>query len=95
MQQLICFRTQLDGMATTLTPEQLAGSSPDERAVRTELASDAHQLLEDAEAALESGEPVQVVVALVNASNELAVRLRDRVLDEVVASSPAPDHWPL
>jgi hypothetical protein len=95
MQQLICSRSQLDGIGATLAPGQLAGSSPEERAARTELARDAHQLLEDAEAAVDSGEPLEHIVALVNASNELAVRLRDHVLDAVVAASPVPDHWPL
>ena len=95
MQQLICSRSQLDGIGATLAAGQLAGSSPEERAARAELARDAHQLLEAVEAAVESGEPVEHVVALVNASNELAVRLRDRVLDAVAASSPVPDHWPL
>ncbi|MDF3141805.1 MULTISPECIES: hypothetical protein [unclassified Streptomyces] len=84
----------MEGIAAALAPEQLAGFSPEERAARAELAGDALRLLEDAEVAVDSGEPVDVVVALVNAINELAVRLRDRVLDQAVASSPAPDHWP-
>lgn len=93
MQQLISSRTQLDRLAEVLG-EQVAGSSPEERAARAELASDALQLLQDAEAAVESGE-TDAAVALVNAIDRLAVQLRDRVLDEVVASSPVPDQWPM
>lgn len=94
MQQLGCSRAQLEGLAAALAPEQLAGASVEERAARAELAIDADLLIEDTVAAVESGGPVEVVVALVNAIDDLAVRLRDGVLDEVVASSPAPDSWP-
>ncbi|KUM95262.1 hypothetical protein AQI88_17900 [Streptomyces cellostaticus] len=82
-------------MATALGPECLTGASEQERAARAELAGDALRLLEDAEVAVASGEPEHVVVALVKAIEGLIVQLRDRVLDSVVASSPAPDHWPL
>jgi hypothetical protein len=53
---------------------------------------DALQLLKDAEVAVESGEPVDVAVALVKAFDGLAVQLRDRALDEIAAGSP-PDQW--
>ncbi|MBP2047096.1 hypothetical protein J2Z21_000018 [Streptomyces griseochromogenes] len=82
-------------MATALGPEFLTGPSEEERVFRAELATDALRLLEDAEVAVASGEPEHVVVALVKAIEGLVVQLRDRVLDGVVASSPAPDHWPL
>lgn len=95
MEQLVCSRTQLEGLATALGPEGLTGSGEQERAVRAELAGDALRLLEDAEDAVASGEPEHVVVALVKAIEGLVVQLRDRVLDGVVASSPAPDNWPL
>ncbi|MDQ0942779.1 hypothetical protein [Streptomyces sp. V1I1] len=91
MQQLVCSRTQLDALVTALAPEQLAGFSPQEAAVRTELAGDALQLLEVTEAAIDSGEPENVLVALVNAVDVLAVQLRDRVLNGVVASIPPLD----
>ncbi|MEU2271518.1 hypothetical protein ABZ568_34865 [Streptomyces olindensis] len=94
-QQLISCLSQLDGLAEVLAPEQLAGASAEERAARAELASDALQLLKDTLEAVESGERLEVVVALANAVDRLAVQLRDRVLDEVVASNPAPDRWPL
>lgn len=94
MEQLVCSRAQLEGLAIALGPECLAGCSEQERAVRAELAGDALRLLEDAEAAVAAGEPEHVVVALVKAIEGLVVRLRDRVLDGVVASSPAPDHVP-
>ncbi|MEU6381646.1 hypothetical protein [Streptomyces sp. NPDC046909] len=94
MQQLISSRTQLENLAAVLAPEQLTSAAPEERAARAELCMDAIKLLEDAELAVDSGEPMEVVVALVNAIDGLAVQLRDRVLDDVVASSPAPDHLP-
>ncbi|WLW58268.1 hypothetical protein [Streptomyces sp. YU58] len=95
MDQLICSRTQLEGIAAALSPDQLAGSSPEERSAREELCADALQLPEDAEAAADSGELVDVLIALVNAIDGLAGQLRDRVLDQVVESSPPPDSWPL
>jgi hypothetical protein len=95
MQELACFQEQLEGLAAILAPGQLTGSSPQERAARAELADDALRLVDDADAAIDSGEPADVVLALVNAIGGLAAQLRDRVLDEVVASSPAPDRWPM
>ena len=95
MGQLVCSRAQLEGLATALGPECLSGSSEQERAIRAELAGDALRLLDDAEVAVAAGEPEDVVVALVKAIQGLVVQLRDRVLDGVVAASPAPDHWPL
>ncbi|MFI1360263.1 hypothetical protein ACH4TV_42770 [Streptomyces sp. NPDC020898] len=94
MQQLACSREQMDGIAAALTPDQLVGASAQERAARTELAGDALQLLDDAVAAVDSGEGEDVLLALVSAIDGLAVQLRDRVLDGVVASSPPPDCWP-
>lgn len=81
IQRLIASRAQLDGLAQALPPEQLAGASTEEFAAWAELATDAHQ-------------SVEMVMALVNAIDGLAVQLRDRVLDGVVASRPAPDVWP-
>jgi hypothetical protein len=94
MQQLILSRTQLENLAAALPPEQLVGGSAEERAIRAEFLDDALQLLEDTQTAIDSREPVEVLVALVNAIDGLASELRDRVLDEVAASSPVPDHWP-
>lgn len=94
MQQMVCIEEQLQGLAVALAPEWLVGASPQERAARTELAGDAFQLLEDTQAAIDSGEHEDVVVALINAISGLAAQLRDRILDDVVASSPAPDSPP-
>ncbi|MFD4376816.1 hypothetical protein [Streptomyces sp. NPDC058486] len=94
MQQMVCVDKQLEGIAVTLAPEQLVGASPQERAARAELTGDALQLLEDLQTAIDAGEPEDVVLALINAISGLAVQLRDRVLDGVVASSPAPDSPP-
>ncbi|MGW7102718.1 hypothetical protein [Streptomyces sp. NPDC054838] len=93
MQQLACSQEQWEGLAAVLTHEQLAASAQ-ERAASTELAGGTLQLLEGAEAAIDSGEPEGIVLALVNAFRGLAVQLRELVLDEAVASIPAPDRWP-
>jgi hypothetical protein len=95
MQQMAVFRAQLEGIAAVLAPEELLGLSPQEASLRKELAGDALQFLEDAKAAIDSGEPEDVVTALFNAANRIAVQLRDRVLDQVTAANPAPDHWPM
>ena len=94
VQRLIASRAPLDGLAQALPPEQLAGASAEEFTARAELAIDVHHLLGDAVEAVESSESVEVIMALVNAIDGLAVQLRDRVLDGVVASNPAPDMWP-
>ncbi|MFE9769438.1 hypothetical protein ACFYPC_33800 [Streptomyces sp. NPDC005808] len=68
MNQLVLLHHQLQGLAVSLPPEQLAGGDPQESALRQELASDVFKLLEDTEAAVDSGEPEEVVVALANAA---------------------------
>ncbi|MFF1462895.1 hypothetical protein [Streptomyces sp. NPDC058330] len=93
--QLANQNRQLHGIITALATERLSGSSPRERALRAELAHDSLRLLEDAEAAITSGAPAHTVATLLDAINELTSRLRDRLLDSVVASSPVPDRWPL
>ncbi|GAB3008106.1 hypothetical protein GCM10023080_087420 [Streptomyces pseudoechinosporeus] len=94
IQQTASCQSQLEGLAAALALEELHGLSTQEAAVRKELAGDALQLLADAEDAIDSGEPDEVVTALVNGANRLAGQLRDRVLDAVVASSPVPDQVP-
>ncbi len=92
-QQLVLTHTQLEGIAAVLTSDELAGGGPEERSTRRELCIAALQLLEDTEAAIGAGKPVEVLTALVNAANGLAGQLRDRVLDQAVESSPPPDPW--
>ncbi|MER6162933.1 hypothetical protein ABT147_46985 [Streptomyces sp. NPDC001868] len=92
--QMASCQSQLAGLAVALAPDELLGLSELEAAARKELAGDALQLLEDTVAAIESGEPEDTLTSLVNAANRLAVQLRDRVLDDAVASSPVPEQWP-
>ncbi|WP_189786735.1 hypothetical protein [Streptomyces capitiformicae] len=94
LQQMASCQSQLEGLAVALAPDELLGLSEQEAAARKELAGDALQLLEDTKAAIESGEPEDTLTSLVNATNRLAVQLRDRVLDVAVASSPVPEQWP-
>ncbi|MFI1205603.1 hypothetical protein ACH4VR_40315 [Streptomyces sp. NPDC020883] len=82
---------QLKGIAVALAPEQIAGSNWEESNLRVEIIDDALRLCEDAEAAIDSGEPDDVLAALLSAVDRLAVQLRDRILDQVVASNLPPD----
>ncbi|MFF8646544.1 hypothetical protein [Streptomyces sp. NPDC015345] len=94
LQQMASCQGQLAGLTSALAPDELLGLSVQEAATRRELADDALQLIEDAEAAIDAGEPIDVVTSLVNAINRLTDQLRDRVLDDVVESSPVPEQWP-
>lgn len=84
----------MDGLWSALSPAQWSVGGPDEADVRVQLARDADALMGDAEAALEAREPVEMVMALMAAAIRITARLRDRVLDTVVASEPPPDHVP-
>lgn len=62
---------QLTGLISALAPDELLGLSVQEAATRRELADDALQLIADAEAAIDAGEPVDVLTSLVNGVNRL------------------------
>lgn len=82
----------LTRMAKVLSPAEVWSSDRAERDVRAALAYEALRLLEDAENALAAGEGEDVLTALVHTANGLCEQLRDRILDDVVAASPPPDH---
>lgn len=94
LQQMTSCQGQLTGLIYALAPDELLGLSVQEVATRRELADDALQLIADAEAAIDAGEPVDVLTSLVNGVNRLTDQLRDRVLDDVIESIPVPDQWP-
>ncbi|WP_438490810.1 hypothetical protein [Streptomyces sp. S186] len=87
-------QAQLEGIAMAVAPEQIAGSSWEEFNLRAEIIDDALRLCEDAEAAIDSGEPDDALAALMSAIGRLAVQLRDRILDQAVASNPPPETSP-
>ncbi|MEE1764340.1 hypothetical protein [Streptomyces sp. SP18BB07] len=95
VQETASCQTQLEGLTVALPADALFGVDEQEVAARRKLAGDAHQLLEDAKAAVLAGKPEAITASLISEANQLACQLRDRVLDAAVASSPIPDPWPM